>query len=99
MIEAARILLTASSHRGLLPEDRTDSFAWSLPAPLGQPEAERRVDDVIARAKENISRARKSAVILASVPALRPQVRPLLCHRRQRLLAVYSPGHLVVRPW
>jgi hypothetical protein len=32
---------------------------------LGQPEAERRVDDVIAHAKENISRGRKSAVILA----------------------------------
>jgi hypothetical protein len=32
---------------------------------LAQPEAERRVDDVIARARENIGRARKSAVILA----------------------------------
>ena len=32
---------------------------------LGQPEAERRADDVITLVKENISRARKSAVILA----------------------------------
>jgi hypothetical protein len=32
---------------------------------LAQPDAERRVDDVTARARENISRARKSAVILA----------------------------------
>ena len=64
--EAARILLTASSHRGVLPEDRTELIRLvSARTGLGQPEAERRVDDVIARVKENISRARKSAVILA----------------------------------
>jgi hypothetical protein len=32
---------------------------------LAQPDAERRVDEVAARAKENITRARRSAVILA----------------------------------
>ena len=32
---------------------------------LAQPDAERRVDEVAARAKESISRARRSAVILA----------------------------------
>jgi hypothetical protein len=32
---------------------------------LAQPDAERRVDEVAARAKENISRARRSAVVLA----------------------------------
>jgi hypothetical protein len=32
---------------------------------LAQPDAERRVDEVAARARENISRARKSAGILA----------------------------------
>jgi predicted transcriptional regulator len=32
---------------------------------LAQPDAERRVDEVAARAKENIARARRSAVILA----------------------------------
>jgi hypothetical protein len=32
---------------------------------LAQPDAERRVDEAIAHAKENISRARRSAVILA----------------------------------
>ena len=31
---------------------------------LGQPEAERRVDGVVAQAKDNVSRARRSAVIL-----------------------------------
>ena len=64
--EAARILLTTSSHRGMLPEDRT--YLVRLVAAqtgLSQPDAERRVDDVAARAKENIARARKSAVILA----------------------------------
>ena len=36
---------------------------------LAQPDAERRVDEVAARAKENIARARKSAVILAFTAA------------------------------
>src|SRR5215467_6935577 len=64
--EAARILLTASSHRGMQPEDR--AYLVRLTAAytgLAQPDAERRVDDAIAHAKENISRARRSAVILA----------------------------------
>jgi hypothetical protein len=64
--EAARILLTTASHRGLQPEDR--AYLVRLTAAntgLAQPDAERRVDEVAARAKENISRARKSAVILA----------------------------------
>jgi hypothetical protein len=64
--EAARILLTTSSHRGMLPEDR--AYLVRLTAAntgLAPPDAERRVDEVAARAKENISRARRSAVILA----------------------------------
>jgi hypothetical protein len=64
--EAARILLTTSSHRGMQPEDR--AYLVRLTAAttgIAQPDAERRVDDVAARAKENISRARRTAVILA----------------------------------
>src|SRR3954469_6051178 len=64
--QAGRILLTTSSHRGMLPEDRT--FLMGLVAArtgLAQPEAERRVDDVAARAKDNIARARRAGVILA----------------------------------
>ena len=64
--EAARILLTTSSHRGMQPEDR--NYLVRLTAAntgLAQPDAERRVDDVAARAKENISRARRTTVILA----------------------------------
>ena len=64
--QAARILLTTSSHRGMLPDDRT--FLVRLVAVrtgLAQPEAERRVDDVAARAKENIARARRTGVIIA----------------------------------
>jgi hypothetical protein len=64
--EAARILLTTSSHRGMQPEDR--GYLVRLTAAytgLAQPDAERRVDEVAARAKENISRARRTAVILA----------------------------------
>src|SRR5215216_7075564 len=64
--EAGRILLTASSHRGMPPEDRTELVRLvTARTGLAQPEAERRVDDVTARARENIARARKSAVILA----------------------------------
>lgn len=64
--EAARILLTTSSHQGLQPDDRTALVRLVMATTgLPQPDAERRVDEVAARAKENISRARRSAVIIA----------------------------------
>jgi hypothetical protein len=64
--EAARILLTTSSHRGMQPEDRAYLVRLIVAnTGLAQPDAERRVDEVAARAKENIARARRSAVILA----------------------------------
>jgi|EndMetStandDraft_8_1072994.scaffolds.fasta_scaffold48301_1 hypothetical protein len=64
--EAARILLTTSSHRGMQPEDRAYLVRLTVAnTGLAPPDAERRVDEVAARAKENISRARRSAVILA----------------------------------
>lgn len=60
------ILLTTSSHRGMTSEDRTYLVRLvSSRTGLAAPDAERRVDDVAARAKENIQRARRSAVILA----------------------------------
>jgi hypothetical protein len=63
--EAARILLTASSHRGLQADDRTYLVRLvSTMTGLAPPDAERRVDDVIARAKQNVSRARHTAIIL-----------------------------------
>jgi hypothetical protein len=68
--EAARILLTTSSHRGMQPEDR--AYLVRLTAAytgIAQPDAERSVDGVAASAKENISRARKTAVILAFMTA------------------------------
>jgi hypothetical protein len=64
--EAGRILLTASGHSGLQPDDRT--YLARLVAActgLAQADAERRVDEVVARARENIARARRTAVILA----------------------------------
>jgi hypothetical protein len=63
--EAGRILLTASSHRGIQAEDR--SYLVRLVATvtgLTPPDAERRVDQIIAQAKDNISRARRTGVIL-----------------------------------
>jgi hypothetical protein len=63
--EAARILLTASSHRGLQADDRAYLVRLvSAVAGLAPPDAERRVDDVIARTKEDVSRARRTAVIV-----------------------------------
>jgi len=64
--EAARILLTASSHRGLEADDRAYLVRLvSIMTGLAPQDAERRVTDVVARAREDISRARRSAVILA----------------------------------
>jgi hypothetical protein len=64
--EAARILLTASGHSGIAQDDRV--YLYRLVAArtgLALPDAERRSEIVIARAKENIIRARRSTVILA----------------------------------
>jgi hypothetical protein len=64
--EVGRILLTASSHSGVAPEDRT-YLARLVTARTGiaAPEAERRVDAAIANARSDLARARRSAVILA----------------------------------
>jgi hypothetical protein len=64
--EAARILLTSSSHRGVLADDR--AYLARLVAArtgLAPAEAERRVDAAIASAHDNIAKARRSTVILA----------------------------------
>jgi len=64
--EAARILLTASSHSGVAADDRAYLVRLvGASTGLAQPEAERRVTSAIASARDNISRARKSAVIIA----------------------------------
>jgi hypothetical protein len=63
--EAARILLTAAGHRGLAADDRAHLVRLVAGRTgLAPAEAERRVDDVVARARENIARARRAAVIL-----------------------------------
>jgi hypothetical protein len=68
--EAARILLSGSSHRGMLPEDRAYLVRLvGTMTGLAQPEAERRVAEVSASASENIKRARQTAVILAFMTA------------------------------
>jgi hypothetical protein len=76
--EAARILLTTSSHSGMDPADRA-YLAKLVAADTGTaaPEAERRVDEVATRAKQDISRARSSAVILAFGDATRFPPPPL----------------------
>jgi hypothetical protein len=64
--EAGRILLTSSGHSGVAAEDR--AYLVRLVAArtgLAANEAERRVDTAVTSAKDNLSRARKSGVILA----------------------------------
>jgi hypothetical protein len=64
--EASRILLTVSSHRGIITEDRNYLVRLVATRTGLQPaDAERRVDSVIASARDNLARARRSAVILA----------------------------------
>jgi hypothetical protein len=64
--EAARILLTTSSHSGMDPSDRA-YLAKLIAADTGAPapDAERRVDEAANHVKQDINRARSSAVILA----------------------------------
>jgi hypothetical protein len=63
--EAARILLTTTSHSGMQADDRT-YLVRLVAATTGIPpsDAERRVTEVSAQAKADINHARRSAVIL-----------------------------------
>jgi hypothetical protein len=69
--EAARILMSGSSHRGMLADDR--NYLVRLVAAntgLSAADADRRVTDVSAQAKQNIDRARASFAILAFMVAV-----------------------------
>lgn len=64
--EVGRVLLTSSGHSGVAADDR--AYLVRLVAGstgLAPAEAERRVDAAIVSAKDSLSRARKSTVILA----------------------------------
>ncbi|WOH49679.1 hypothetical protein [Bradyrhizobium sp. sBnM-33] len=64
--EAGRILLTTSSHSGLSADDRTHLIQQvGALTGLSAPDAERRVDSVVASAKTAIARSRRSSIILA----------------------------------
>lgn len=64
--EAGRILLTSSSHTGVLTEDRGYLIQMVSGATgLTGAEAERRVDSAISDSKKAIGRARASTIILA----------------------------------
>ena len=64
--EAGRILLTTSSHSGLSADDRTYLIQQvGALTGLSAPDAEKRVDGVIANAKTAIERSRRSTIILA----------------------------------
>ena len=64
--EAARILMTSSSHRGVSADDRTYLIQMvSGVTGLTGADAERRVDNAIADSRKAISSARASTIILA----------------------------------
>lgn len=68
--EAARILLTTSSHRGMLPDDRAYLVRLvERTTGLSPADADARVNQVSASAKQNINRARNSGVIIAFMTA------------------------------
>jgi hypothetical protein len=62
--------MTVSSHRGMLAEDRTYLVRLvSAYTGLSAADADKRVTEVAARAKENIDRARRAAAVLAFMVA------------------------------
>lgn len=64
--EAARILMTASSHSGVAADDRTYLLQQvTALTGLSGPDAEKRVDTTIANSKRAISRARAASIIIA----------------------------------
>ena len=68
--QAARILLTANSHNGMTAPDHDYLVRLvSRRAGLSAADAGRRVDEVVAASKDNVARARRSAVILAFMAA------------------------------
>ena len=68
--EAARILMTASSHTGMRADDRSYLVRLtSVYTGLSAPDADKRVTEVAGAARENINRARRAAGILAFMVA------------------------------
>lgn len=64
--EAARIVLTSAGHNGMTSDDRTYLVRLVAGNTGLQPaDAEKRVDTVVAQARENIRNARRAAVVLA----------------------------------
>jgi hypothetical protein len=64
--QAARILTTVGGHSGMQPDDRNYLVRLvQARAGLPQPDAEHRVDQVVAQAKDAIAKARHGSVILA----------------------------------
>nr|WP_237180183.1 hypothetical protein [Rhodoplanes sp. Z2-YC6860] len=68
--EAARILMTSSSHTGMRADDRAYLVRLtSAYTGLSAPDAEKRVTEVAGAAREDINRARRAAAILAFMVA------------------------------
>ena len=64
--EAGRVLMTSSSHSGVSADDRTYLVQQvAAVTGLAAPDAERRVDALIADARTAINRARRNSIIIA----------------------------------
>ncbi len=64
--EAGRILLTASGHTGITTEDQAHlTRLVTGRTGLSEPDAEARVSNIIASARQNVARGRRASVLLA----------------------------------
>src|SRR5581483_2366932 len=64
--EAARVLMTSSSHSGVQPDDRAYLVQLvTATTGLAGPDAERRVDSVSADSRTAIARTRAGTIVLA----------------------------------
>ena len=63
--EIGRILLTAASHNGVAPDDRTYLIQQVGALTGSPPDAERRVDDALGKSRAAIRKSRQTAVIFS----------------------------------
>jgi hypothetical protein len=98
--EAGRVLLTASGHSGVAPDDRTYLVRMvGQVTGLPQAEAQQRVDTVIASAHDNIKRARRSAVVLAFMAAAAAMVGAAVAWMAACAGGRHRDGNIAVFMW
>jgi predicted transcriptional regulator len=98
-VEAARVLLTTSSHSGMDPTDRAYlAKLIATDAGIPAPDAERRVDEAASHVKQAVSRARSSTVILAFMVGAATLLGALAAWAAAATAGRYRDGHEPI-PW